>query len=769
MLGRISKIQGIGLLHNADGRRHGFKKGTLVYAENGRGKSTLAGILRSVSTNNPGIVNTRSTIDSSVDPEVELQFDSGHKVTLESGAWSEKRAEILVFDAEFIERNVHSGGSVNTNHRKNLLEFALGEGAVDAQKKLDEAKNRAKDASDEIRNIERELSGHHAGISLSQFQRMSSVENPEATIAALRKRLDAANSVAAIKRRPVPSPATLPSLNLDSLFQILGTTLQDIHEDAERIVREHVKHIDNSNAEHWISQGQQLEKDDNCPYCGQSLDGIELIKAYRTFFNKAYEELKSKIAVLEEGINRRTSDNIIETFTAAVATAKAQAASWDEQIPNHGREIQLDSDKALNLITELRQLLLGLAKEKALKPTESAGTEAQKEEARRLWSELQGLMEQCNEKISNAGKTINAYKQRLDAENIEKLKHEILTTQISAKRSNPEIVKLFSELDSAKKNSSAAEKRKRIEKTKLDKVMQETLSKYERSINQLLARFGASFSIHEMGTNHRGGGPRTEYGLLLRGRAIAVDGSAPSFATALSEGDRRTLAFAFFVASILADPSLSQKVVVIDDPMCSLDLNRKQQTRRVLQEIQERSEQLVVLAHDLYFLRDFRDDLIKQDATSVTALQLTYAVDGYTDFAGIDLDKECASRYYRDHQLLSEFANGQVVTDKRVVAKAIRPMLEGYLHRRFPGLLPKGEMFGAVVALIRDAAPGSPLEHAQSIVPELNNINSYAGLFHHNTNPDADSVEVVHGELLTYVQKALDVVYRGVIVNDNAA
>jgi wobble nucleotide-excising tRNase len=56
------------------------------------------------------------------------------------------------------------------------------------------------------------------------------------------------------------SPATLPNLNLDSLFQILGTALQDIHEDAERIVREHVKHIDNSNAEHWISQGQQLAR-----------------------------------------------------------------------------------------------------------------------------------------------------------------------------------------------------------------------------------------------------------------------------------------------------------------------------------------------------------------------------------------------------------------------------------------------------------------------------------------------------------------------------
>lgn len=769
MLGRISKIQGIGLLHNANGSRHGFKKGTLIYAENGRGKSTLAGILRSVSTNDPGIVNTRSTVDSSADPEVELQFGSGHKVRLESGAWSEKRSEILVFDAEFIERNVHSGGSVNTNHRKNLLEFALGEGAVDAQVNLDEAKNKAKDATDEIRNVERELSGHHTGISLSQFQRISPVENPEATVAALRKRLDAANSVAAIKRRPVPSTVTLPSLNLDALFQILGTALQDIHEDAERIVREHVKHIANSNAEHWISQGQQLEKDENCPYCGQSLDGVELIKAYRTFFNKAYDDLKSKTAMLEEGINRRTSDNVIEAFTAAVTTAKAQAVSWDEQIPNHGQEIQLDSDKALDLISNLRHLLLGLANDKVLKPTESAGTEAQKDEATRLWGELQNLMEQCNKQISNAGKAIDSYKQKLDAENIDKLKQEILTTQIAAKRRNPDIVKLFEDLDSAKKKSSAAEKRKRTEKAKLDKVMQDTLSKYERSINQLLTRFGASFSIHEMGTNHRGGGPRTEYGLLLRGRPITVDGSSPSFATALSEGDRRTLAFAFFVASVLADQNLSQKIVVIDDPMCSLDLNRKQQTRRVLQEIHKQSEQLVVLAHDLYFLRDFRDDLIKQDVSSVTVLQLTYAVDGYTDFAGIDLDRECASRYYRDHQLLSEFANGQVVSDKREVAKAIRPMLEGYLHRRFPGLLPKGVMFGAVVTLIQDAALDSPLGYAQSIVPELNNINSYAGLFHHNTNPDTDSVEVVHGELLTYVQRALDLVYRGVIDENDTA
>lgn len=767
MLGRILKVQGIGLLHDADGRRHGLKKGTLIYAENGRGKSTLAGILRSVSSGDPGIVTSRSTVDSTTVPEVELQFGSGHKVKLESGAWSEKRQEIVVFDAEFIERNVHSGGTVNTNHRKNLLEFALGEGAVDAQLNLEKAKTAAQEKTNQVRNIERELSGHHSGISLEQFKAIRPVDNPEATLTDLRKRLEAANSATAIKRRIVPNPIPLPTLNLDSLFEILGTTLQDIHEDAERVVNEHVRRIESPNAENWISQGQQLKQDDNCPYCGQSLDGVELIRAYRTYFNKAYEDLKKKVAVLEEGVNRRTADTVVETFSSGVVTAKAQFAVWDEQVPKGERDINFDSERALQLIASLRNLLLGLANQKIQRPTEAAGTEEQKEEARSLWFQLQQLFEQCNEQITTAGKAINEYKQRLDSENPERLKREILMIQLASKRQQPEIVKLFSDLDEARKALKIADKSKRDEKAKLDRVMQETLSKYERTINRLLTRFGASFTIHKMGTNHRGGGPRTEYGLLLRGHEVKVDGAEPSFATALSEGDRRTLAFAFFVASVLSDRKLHNKTVVIDDPMCSLDLNRKQETRKALNEIYDQAEQLIVLAHDLYFLRDFRDDLAKRDAPS-TVFQLTYAVDQYTNFAPIDLDSECASRYYREHQLLSQFASGQSVADKRAVAKAIRPVLEGYLHRRFPGLLPKKEMFGTMIALIRDAEPNSPLMHAQSILPELNAINGYAGLFHHNSNPDADSVDVTHGELLTYVQRALDIMYRGVVTESSA-
>ncbi|MDE2148836.1 MAG: hypothetical protein KGJ55_03155, partial [Gammaproteobacteria bacterium] len=99
--------------------------------------------------------------------------------------------------------------------------------------------------------------------------------------------------------------------------------------------------------------------------------------------------------------------------------------------------------------------------------------------------------------------------------------------------------------------------------------------------------------------------------------------------------------------------------------------------------------------------------------------------------------------------------------DPKSVAKAIRPMLEGYLHRRFPGLLSKDLLFGQVVGLIRDSAAPSPLYHAKNLVDELSEINDYAGQFHHDTNLDADTAVVTAAELKTFVDRALGVVHRG--------
>jgi wobble nucleotide-excising tRNase len=68
MLKRIQQVKGVGLLHDANGGAHTFDKATLIYAENGRGKTTLAGILRSCSTGDATPINKRKTLDGTNPP-----------------------------------------------------------------------------------------------------------------------------------------------------------------------------------------------------------------------------------------------------------------------------------------------------------------------------------------------------------------------------------------------------------------------------------------------------------------------------------------------------------------------------------------------------------------------------------------------------------------------------------------------------------------------------------------------------------------------------
>ena len=304
---------------------------------------------------------------------------------------------------------------------------------------------------------------------------------------------------------------------------------------------------------------------------------------------------------------------------------------------------------------------------------------------------------------------------------------------------------------------------KQAKKEALNLVMETTLNSYKDRINQLLRSFGAQFLIPSIDFNYRGG-LRSDYSLEMRGANIALSGGVPDFKTSLSEGDKRTLAFAFFIASTESTPDLANKIIIIDDPMCSFDLNRKQQTRTVLKRLFDSSKQLVIIAHDIHFLRNLRDDLIRSNIPSnnIKFLTLKAVTNRYSNFDQIDIDQECESAYFKSHRLLEEYKAGNAQSSMEV-ARSIRPMLEGYLHRRFPGLITQGHLFGTVVQQINTAQHPNPLVYAQNITNELNEINSYAGQFHHDTNAAADQVQIVDGELLTFVERAIKVVHAGIV------
>src|SRR5690606_18079003 len=129
----------------------------------------------------------------------------------------------------------------------------------------------------------------------------------------------------------------------------------------------------------------------------------------------------------------------------------------------------------------------------------------------------------------------------------------------------------------------------------------------------------------------------TDYRLVVRRQEIKLGSSSDfssghNFATTLSEADKRTLALAFFVARIEAEPSLSSKIVILDDPVSSMDRNRRHQTIRRIATLATSCKQLIVLSHDAYFLRDLEEQLRKQVGTPPRILGISRTYSGYSAF-----------------------------------------------------------------------------------------------------------------------------------------
>lgn len=765
MLKKILHIKNLGLFNNAACTSTPFARATLIYAENGRGKSTLASILRSCSTGDIASVSLRQSLDSNNAPEVNLLFEkesSRTQAKFDGSVWSCSYSDLLVFDTEFVDKNVYSGTVVNTTHRQGLLEFALGEDAVQLKKEVDSEAQKASEKSREVVAIEKQLANYTDGMSLEEFANFQPDPDVDQKITSLQIRLDAAKSNAVLQRKACPELIPEPSLNLEVFFGILSTTLEDVEKDAEETVRSHISKYYNGGLENWLSQGQAFNHENGCPYCGQALESDNLIKAYKTHFNQAYKDLKSKVSSLAQSIEKRLSDEIIDKLISTVEKNQSLADEWAEHV--EFQRFELEKTVLSDNFKQIRILFDKLAQAKQQNPLDTVGCDTEKAQSKLLWEKVLLAVRNCNDSIQAFIDRVIEFKRKMAGENIQEIQKEIESLKLIKVRQESAVCDLIQQWNDARDTKKLHERQKVSARRDLDDLMTRTLQQYQSEINTLTKKFGALFEIDQLSHDYRGTGlPRSNYGLKVKGRDVKLSAdAAPSFSTALSEGDKRTLAFAFFIARIEADANLSSKIIVVDDPLCSLDQSRRSQTKRILREIGRKSAQLIVLGHDAHFLRDLRDDLQESRVNIPTQLfKISRVANDYSDFSTFDIDKECASGYYRNHKILQDFVNGETFDDLYVVARSIRPLLEGYLHRRFPGHVQRNKLFGQIIGDARAAQPPNPLVYLQPLATELYEINDYAGQFHHDTNAAADTVSINEAELRSYAERALTIIYKG--------
>ena len=123
---RILLLRNIGQFDSvAAGAQLPLTKLSLIYAENGRGKTTIAAILRWLATGRSDLIDERQRLGAANPPHVVLTFN-GAPLVFQQGAWGSPPPPVTVFDDAFVGANVCSGISIETAHKQNLHELILG-------------------------------------------------------------------------------------------------------------------------------------------------------------------------------------------------------------------------------------------------------------------------------------------------------------------------------------------------------------------------------------------------------------------------------------------------------------------------------------------------------------------------------------------------------------------------------------------------------------------------------------------------------------------
>lgn len=430
---------------------------------------------------------------------------------------------------------------------------------------------------------------------------------------------------------------------------------------------------------------------------------------------------------------------------------------WSEEL----ELVATTTDEGLlrDVFVQLQSALSTIVELKVGNPTEAIGSEAL-DGAIEKAETIQAQVELVNTSLAMSRAAVDEFVSNLDLIEEADIVATIETLQHTHTRYSADVSAAVAELTEAEDKKKRADAEKEDRRGDLETLMAGTLTEYQARINEWLETFGAPFSITKMGHNYSGGGPpKTEYSLKIRSTTVPLAGGPPSFATTLSDGEKRTLAFAFFIAQVFANPELATSTIVLDDPMSSFDDDRQTATIDAIRRLSQEADQVIVLAHDYRFLWDIeRACATGNNPKQTTNLQISRIAGDYSGLMAFDLARKCESQYLAEHRTIREFVSTGD-GDSRTVAKAIRPVLEGYLHRRFPGEIRAGALLGDVIRTIAQAADGTVLSCARNQVQELRDVNAYAAKFHHNTNPDYGPVTISENELRTFCRRALGLVH----------
>jgi wobble nucleotide-excising tRNase len=732
---------------------------TLIYAENGRGKTTLAAILRSLGNNDPIPILERRRLAAANPPHVVLDCSGGPpKAIFQNNAWNRTVPHIYVFDDIFVHENVCSGLEVDTAHRQRLHELILGSHAVSLTRQLQQHVDAVESHNKTLRAKSDAIPAATRGtFTVDAFCALKPKENVESEIDATERALAAAQATEPIRVTAGFDQLSLPPIALNDLEGILNRDLPELDAAAAAKVTAHLASI-GPRGEAWVAEGitriQPTADAAVCPFCGQNLSGSSLLQHYRTYFSDAYASLKQSITENIQRFSRLLGDDSLGTFERSARTAAERKQFWSRfcDVPDIG----LDMQATVETWRSVREGILAVLRAKQASPLERLILADPLVEALARFNACGDTTVQFNQQLTSTNADIQIVKERAAASNVASIKTDLARLQAIKARYQEDTARLCKDYLDAKAAKATADKDRDQAKAALQQYRDTVFPAYQTSINEYLRRFNTGFRLGEVRAVDTRGGPTCTYNVVINATPVPVAGAAtaagePSFRTTLSSGDRNTLALAFFFALLDQDKALSNKIIVIDDPITSLDEHRSLTTVQEMRRLQDHSSQVILLSHNKSFLCRMWEGAI---ASPRTAIRLKRDGDGST-IDTWDVTADCVTEHDHRHARLREYVSRQTPNAQEIAAD-IRPLLEAYVRIACPEHFPPGTTLGPFLGLC-DQRIASPQEIlCDSDIVELRELVEYANRFHHDSSHPHHSVVINDAELLHFVERALE-------------
>jgi wobble nucleotide-excising tRNase len=635
-----------------------FKKYNLIWGWNGSGKTTLSKIFTYLEhKRNLDIGQCKIRID-----DIFYDLNDSNLSSL---------PQVKVFNKEFIERNVDFIqttmkpifylGVTNIENQKEIAALD-----VEMNLKIDEIHKKERDISEleiQLDEIYKDKAKHikdtlrtndndkYSNYNKTHFETtFNLIKDSYEKYIFNDEKINILKNQINTSVKEIIEPIRATFYNIDNLADEVDIILQT------NIISKTVSALSNdSNLSNWVQQGLNIHKDkyDNCQFCGQPISA-ERIKELEDHFSKEFVTFKNQIDELV-----RYLEDEIKKWTKISFPRKAEI--YDEfhnEYDQQSFEIARQSKEYVAFIQNLVTKLV--------------------EKSSNLFGPISiGFLPKINidygiiEKFNNLILSTNNVSENFS--NVKSENKKIIECSIVAQEV-VKILKITSKLNdnSTTLNRLIEENRKLGERLDILKSLVVSHKIPADNINQYLKDYFGYDGI--MLETLEGG-----YCLLRNGKK----------ATNLSEGEKTAISLVYFLHSLEdMDFSIDKGIVVIDDPVSSLDSNGIFYVYGLIREKVEKCHQLFIFTHNYTFFREVKKWFEKEYEKTSSFYQIdTKVCDGNKVSFINNIDKilkKYDSEYKYLFNILYEASIGINTNLFYIYPNISRKVLESFYHFKKP-------------------------------------------------------------------------------------